>query len=92
MPLAESSPTNALIVPIIMETKREHGKSRTIMRRGTTEWVFGEFLDKIADAYAGTNRHITLVLDNTRYQKCQSVAGKAKEPGIEFLYLPALPI
>jgi transposase len=53
------------------------------------QWVFGEFLDKIADAYAGTNRPITLVLDNARYQKCQSVADKAKELGIELLYLPA---
>ena len=43
------------------------------------QWVFGEFLDKIADAYAGTGRPITLVLDNARYQKCQSVANKAKE-------------
>ena len=52
------------------------------------QWVFGEFLDKIADAYAGTGRPITLVLDNARYQKCQSVADKAKELGIELLYLP----
>jgi len=28
------------------------------------------------------------VLDNARYQKCQSVADKAKELGIELLYLP----
>jgi transposase len=53
------------------------------------QWVFGEFLDKIADAYAVTGRPITLVLDNARYQKCQSVADKAKELGIELLYLPA---
>ena len=52
------------------------------------QWVFGEFLDKIANAYAGTGRPITLVLDNARYQKCQSVADKAKELGIELLYLP----
>jgi len=52
------------------------------------QWVFCEFLDKIADAYAGTGRPITLVLDNARYQKCQSVADKAKELGIELLYLP----
>jgi len=37
------------------------------------QWVFGEFLDKIAGAYAGTNRPITLVQDYARYQKCQSV-------------------
>ena len=28
------------------------------------------------------------MLDNARYQKCQSVADKAKELGIELLYLP----
>jgi transposase len=52
------------------------------------QWVFCEFLEKIADAYAATGRPITLVLDNARYQKCQSVADKAKELGIELLYLP----
>jgi len=52
------------------------------------QWVFSEFLDKIAEAYASTGRPITLVLDNARYQKCQSVADKAKELGIELLYLP----
>ena len=52
------------------------------------QWVFCEFLDKIAAAYASTGRPITLVLDNARYQKCQSVADKAKELGIELLYLP----
>jgi hypothetical protein len=31
---------------------------------------------------------ISLVLDNARYQKCQCVADKAKELGIELLYLP----
>ena len=41
--------------------------------------VFGEFLDKIAVAYAGTSHPITLVLDNARYQKCQFVADKDKE-------------
>jgi transposase len=50
--------------------------------------VFCEFLDKIAAAYAGTGRPITLVLDNARYQKCRSVADKAAELGIELLYLP----
>jgi len=54
--------------------------------------VFCEFLEKIADAYAATGRPITLVLDNARYQKCQSVADKAKELGIElFTCLPILP-
>ncbi len=33
------------------------------------QWGFCEFLDKIADADAGTGRPITLVLDNARYQK-----------------------
>jgi len=51
--------------------------------------VFCEFLEKIAKAYADSGRPITLVLDNARYQKCQSVAIKAKELNIELLYLPA---
>ena len=50
--------------------------------------VFSEFLDKIANAYASSGRPITLILDNARYQKCQSVANKAKELNIELLYLP----
>jgi transposase len=50
--------------------------------------VFCDFLDKIAKAYADSGRPITLILDNARYQKCQSVANKAKELNIELLYLP----
>jgi transposase len=50
--------------------------------------VFCEFLEKISKAYADSGRPITLVLDNARYQKCQSVANKAKELNIELLYLP----
>ena len=50
--------------------------------------VFCEFLEKISKHY-GTDRPITLVLDNARYQKCQSVFDKAKELDIELLYLPA---
>jgi len=50
--------------------------------------VFCEFLEKIANAYADSRRPITLILDNARYQKCQSVANKAKELNIELLYLP----
>jgi transposase len=50
--------------------------------------VFCEFLEKIANAYASSGRSITLILDNARYQKCQSVAKKAKELNIELLYLP----
>jgi transposase len=50
--------------------------------------VFCDFLDKIANAYANSGRPITLILDNARYQKCQSVAKKAKELNIELLYLP----
>ncbi|HJX36584.1 MAG TPA: IS630 family transposase [Dehalococcoidales bacterium] len=51
--------------------------------------VFCEFLEKISKAYADSGRPITLVLDNARYQKCPSVANKAKELNIELLYLPA---
>jgi len=50
--------------------------------------VFCEFLEKIANAYADSGRPITIILDNARYQKCQSVANKAKELNIELLYLP----
>jgi len=50
--------------------------------------VFCEFLEKIANAYADSGRPITLVLDNARYQKCQSVASTAKALNIELLYLP----
>ena len=50
--------------------------------------VFCEFLEKIANAYADSGRPITLVLDNAQYQKCQSVANKAKKLNIELLYLP----
>ena len=50
--------------------------------------VFCEFLEKIAKAYADSGRPITLILDNARYQKCQSVTNKAKELTIELLYLP----
>lgn len=51
--------------------------------------VFCEFLDKIAAAYRDAGRPITLVLDNARYQKCQSVTDRAAELEIELLYLPA---
>ena len=50
--------------------------------------VFCEFLEKIANTYANSGRPITLLLDNARYQKCQSVANKAKALNIELLYLP----
>lgn len=51
--------------------------------------TFGALLDKIASVYALTGLPVTLVLDNARYQKCQSVFDKAKALGIELLYLPA---
>ncbi len=50
--------------------------------------VFCEFLEKISKAYADSKRPITIVLDNARYQKCQSVTAKANELNIELLYLP----
>jgi transposase len=37
-------------------------------------WVLGEFLDKIAGAYAGTGRPITLVLDNASVNRCGIIA------------------
>jgi hypothetical protein len=51
--------------------------------------TFCALLDKIARCYAGTGLSITLILDNARYQKCQSVFDKATALGIELLYLPA---
>jgi transposase len=51
--------------------------------------TFCALLDKIALCYADTGLPITLVLDNARYQKCQSVFDKAEALGIELLYLPA---
>jgi transposase len=50
--------------------------------------VFCSFLEKIAASYAESNCPITLILDNAKYQKCQSVYDKAKELGIGLLYLP----
>ena len=51
--------------------------------------TFCALLDKIAVCYADTGLPVTLVLDNARYQKCQSVFDKAEALGIELLYLPA---
>jgi len=51
--------------------------------------TFCALLDKIAAAYADAGLPVTLVLDNARYQKCQSVFDQAKALGIELLYLPA---
>ena len=50
--------------------------------------VFCEFLDKISQAYSDTGLPVTIVLDNTRYQKCLSVTEKATALNIELLYLP----
>ena len=51
--------------------------------------TFCALLDRIASAYAHTGLPVTLVLDNARYQQCQSVFDKAKALGIGLLYLPA---
>jgi len=51
--------------------------------------TFCALLDKIAVCYADMGLPVTLVLDNARYQKCQSVFDKADALGIELLYLPA---
>ena len=51
--------------------------------------TFCALLDKMASVYADTGLPITLILDNARYQKCQSVFDKAEALGIELLYLPA---
>jgi transposase len=46
-----------------------------------------ELLEKIASK--NINIAVTLVLDNARYQKCDLVTIRAKELGIELLYLPS---
>ena len=46
-----------------------------------------ELLEKIAAL--GLQTPITLVLDNARYQRCQLVQEKARQLGIELLFLPA---
>jgi transposase len=51
--------------------------------------TFCDLLDAIAVAYRDSGLPITLILDNARYQKCQSVFDKAQQLGIELLYLPA---
>ena len=51
--------------------------------------TFCALLDKIAIGYADTGLPVTLVLDNARYQKCQSVFDKAEALGIDLLDLPA---
>jgi transposase len=48
-----------------------------------------ELLIKIAAKHLQTNVPITLVLDNARYQRCDYVKNKAKELGIELLFLPS---
>jgi transposase len=45
-----------------------------------------EMLEMIKKKYG--ERKTTVVLDNARYQKCKIVAERAKELGIELLYLP----
>ena len=45
-----------------------------------------ELLEKIAAL--GLSTPITLVLDNARYQRCQLVLERAKQLGIELLFLP----
>jgi transposase len=45
-----------------------------------------ELLMRISKEYAGKVVHI--ILDNARYQKCELVQSKAKELGINLLYIP----
>ena len=48
--------------------------------------AIGELLRKLSDRYPGPP--MTLVLDNARYQRCESVRALAAELKIELLYLP----
>jgi transposase len=59
--------------------------NHTVVNQNT----FCTLLDSIAAAYRDCGLPITLILDNARYQKCQSVFDKAQQLGIELLYLPA---
>jgi transposase len=45
-------------------------------------------LEKIALKHVNSDIAITLVLDNAKYQHCNYVLAKAKEIGIELLFLP----
>jgi len=45
-----------------------------------------EMLEKLAVKYSG--KIIKIVLDNARYQRCELVITKARELGIELLFLP----
>jgi transposase len=46
-----------------------------------------ELLEKIAAL--GLSTPISLVMDNARYQRCQLVLEKAKQLGLELLFLPS---
>jgi len=46
-----------------------------------------ELLDRIRAQHAGTP--ITLILDNSRYQRCKEAAAHAVKADIELLYLPS---
>ena len=50
--------------------------------------TFCALLDQINHSYGTSGLPITVVLDNARYQKCQSVFQKAAALKIELLYLP----
>ena len=45
-----------------------------------------EMLQKLAETKVGTPQYV--ILDNARYQHCKVVTEKAKELGIELLFLP----
>ena len=44
-------------------------------------------LEKLAEKYAG--KTIKIILDNASYQRCELVANKAAQLGIELIFLPA---
>ena len=76
--------------PALDEAKQ--GK-RTVLFVDAAHFVMGAFLGMVWCFVrlllpSASGRPITLALDNARYQKCQSVANKAKELAIELLYLP----
>jgi transposase len=48
-----------------------------------------ELLEKIALEKIQKGIPLTLVMDNARYQRCEYVQNRTKEPGIELLFLPS---
>ena len=68
-----------------------HATTRQLVTITNTSYInahsVAALLYKLADSFS--DRPITLVLDNARYQHCQFIKQLAQELGIELLFLPA---